>query len=390
MKVGIKQLITIGVSLSLLFLYVASAAAQQGQQSALVRVGIAELRPMVATAVMPGTVVSRDDARISAEVSGRLLMVADIGTQVEKGALIAKIDDARLRLQQSELQAQVAREQSRLTYLGAEEKRLSQLAKKNLTSVTKLEQTTSDRQVAESELVVATVRLEQNRDQLMRSGITAPFPGVVVARLSNPGEYLSIGTEVLRLVNTQNLEVVSRAPLEYMPFSHIGDNLAVISNRQSEVDSLLAPIRTIVAVGSERTHVFEMRLDLPANAFPVGQTLRVRIPVATYSEVVAVPRDALVLRTKGAAVFVIEANNTAREVMVETGISEHEWIAVTGDLEAGDRVVIRGAERLRPDQRVDIDAYEGTDQQDSTDVYMDNFEFEATETNEESSSGDQQ
>lgn len=345
-----KRIVPAAISTILLLFCNFSVLAQGEQPPSPVKVNSVEFRSMVAMAIMPGTVVSREDARISAEVSGRLLMIADIGIRVEKGAVVARIDDVRLKLQQSELQAQVQRVKAQLTFLRAEEKRLSKLAKKNLASSTQYEQTIADRLVAESDLVIANVRLEQVRDELRRSGISAPFPGIVVARLSHVGERLAVGTEVLRLVNIDNLEVVVRAPLEYMPYSSPGDKLEVIS-RDSH---FLAPIRTLVAVGDERTHVFEIRLDLPANAYPVGQTLRVRIPVASRAEVLAVPRDALVLRGKGISVFVVGADNKVRQVMVETGISEQQWIAVEGDLRAGDKVVIRGAERLRPEQQVAI------------------------------------
>lgn len=366
-----KQMMAVPVSSIFLLLCSMHALAQQEQPASPVRVNTVEFRSMVATAVMPGTVVSREDARISAEVSGRLLMVADIGTRVEKDDVIAQIDDVRLKLQQSELQAQVQRVKARLVFLRAEEKRLSKLAKKNLASSTQYEQTISDRLVAESDQVVANVRLDQVRDELARSRIRAPFPGIVVARLSNVGERLAVGTEVLRLVNVDNLEVVVRAPLEYMPYNSTGDKLEVISRGSN----LLAAVRTVVAVGDERTHVFEMRLDLPANAYPVGQALRVRIPVATRAEVLAVPRDALVLRGKGTSVFIIAADNKARQVTVETGISEQHWIAVKGDLEAGDKAVIRGAERLRPQQQVAIQEEEGATAEPSA-SYTDSLEFE--------------
>ncbi|MCF6226029.1 MAG: efflux RND transporter periplasmic adaptor subunit [Xanthomonadales bacterium] len=346
-------------------------AAQPKRPPAQVQVKEVEFRSMVATAMMPGTVVSREDARISAEVSGRLLAIADIGTRVEKGEVIARIDDTRFKLQQRELAAQVAREKARLNFLQAEEKRLSRLAKKNLASTTQYEQTTADRQVAESDLTVAEVRLEQAQDELMRSKISAPFPGVVVARLSNPGERLAVGTEVLRLVNDNNLEVVARAPLEYMPFSQRGDKLEITGN----AGSMMVPVRTLVAVGNERTHVYEMRLDLPAKVYPVGKTLRVRIPVATSAEVLAIPRDALVLRSQATTVFVISMEGKARQVRVETGISEQQWIAVEGDLQAGDKVVIRGAERLRPGQQVSIQE-STTNSSESSSSYTDTLELE--------------
>ncbi|HSH26549.1 MAG TPA: efflux RND transporter periplasmic adaptor subunit, partial [Wenzhouxiangella sp.] len=82
--------------------------------------------------------------------------------------------------------------------------------------------------------------------------------------------------------------------------------------------------------------------------------VRVTIPTAGLREVLAVPRDALVLRGSGTAVFVIDDTGTARRASVSTGIGQGEWIEVAGPVQPGDRVVIRGNERLRDGQSVDI------------------------------------
>ena len=108
------------------------------------------------------------------------------------------------------------------------------------------------------------------------------------------------------------------------------------------------------AVGSENTHQFELRLDIESHLFPVGQTLRVSIPTSEVREALVVPRDALVLRPDGITVFVVDKDHTARQVMVTIGIGAGEQIEVSGDLQDGDVVIIRGNERLRPGQSVTI------------------------------------
>ncbi len=360
--------------------------AQHGPPPAPVVVAEAELRSMLATAVMPGTVVSREDASISTEISGRLLSIADIGVQLKKGDVLAEIDNSRLKLQLAELKAQVNRAEARKVFLRAEEKRMTQLASKKLASATLLEQTRADRQAADSDLEVAKVRLQQTEDDLDRSHIRAPFPGTVVARLSNVGERLAVGDKVLRLVNSASLEIVTRAPLQYMPYSHPGDELVVTSGKIN----LSAPIRTLVAVGNERTHVFEMRLDLPPNTLPVGQTVRVRVPVAEQVEVLAVPRDALILRGTGTSVLIIANGNSSRKIAVETGISEADWIEVIGDIQAGDQVIIRGAERLRPGQKVSIQNSSNTEDYtpQPSRPYTDDIQLENGANNATNETGD--
>ncbi len=307
----------------------------------------ARVTMMSPTMQVAGTVVSRSDAVLSAEVEGRLIEVAEVGTRVEAGDTIARIEDTGLRLRAQELAAEINRAEARLRFLEAELIRFERLAETNLAAVSQIEQTRSERDVATSDLAVVRSRLGQLEDQLGRTRIAAPFPGIVVERLAQAGERVGAGNRVVRLVNPDSLEVVARAPLNYFRYVQPGDELGV----RVGAEELVSPVRTVVSVGDESRHVFELRLDM-AERLPVGQTVRVTIPTADVREVLAVPRDALVLRGDGIAVFIIDEDNTARRIRVTTGIGAGEWIEVSGPIQAGDKVVIRGNERLRAGQEV--------------------------------------
>jgi len=324
--------------------------AQQGPPPANVRVALASIESLAPETIVPGTVVSRNDARLAAEVDGRLLEVLDVGTFVNRGDAVAKIEDTPIRLRRDELQAEVERAQARLRYLESEEKRYVQLAESNLAAATKLEETRSDSDVSRSDLRVAKSRLAQVEDQLARTGIKAPFDGIVVERLMMPGERVDVGKNVVRMVDQQHLEVIARAPLEYYSYVRSGQQLKL---RTGPI-STSGIVRTVVAVGSENTHQFELRLDIESNRFPVGQTLRVSIPTSDARDALVVPRDALVLRPDGITLFVVGEDQTARQLPVTTGIDAGDRIEVMGELEDGDTVIIRGNERLRPGQSVSI------------------------------------
>lgn len=323
------------------------AVAQFG--AAPVEVDEARVIAMAPTMQVAGTVLSRSDALISAEVSGRLLEIAESGERFEAGDVLARIDDTALKLQADELEAEIESVQARLLFLNAELERYQSLVESNLASRTQIDETRSNRNVVQSDLQVARSRLAQVQDQIDRTRIRAPFDGVVARRLAQAGERVSEGTQVMRIYNPDDLEVVARAPLSYYRYVQPGDELAV----RVDEEVIAAPLRTAVSQGTEQTHVFELRLDLDER-LPVGQTVRVTIPTADVREVLAVPRDALVLRGDGTSVYVLDSENTARRINVAVGIGSDNMIEVKGAIQPGDRVVIRGNERLRAGQEVEV------------------------------------
>ncbi|NNJ78303.1 MAG: hypothetical protein HKP19_03500, partial [Xanthomonadales bacterium] len=162
-------------SLLLVSMFMAAPATAQMGGPALVRVAVATVKDIAPVTMVPGTVISRHDARLSAEVEGRLTEVADVGTRVKEGEAVAQIEDTALRLRNTELKAEVTRAAARLRFLEREEDRFTRLAESNLAAATQLEQTRSDRDVALGDLEVARARLEQNEDRLDRTLIRAPY-----------------------------------------------------------------------------------------------------------------------------------------------------------------------------------------------------------------------
>lgn len=331
-------------------LLVPGVAGAQSAPPAVVRIAEAQVTELAPSIQVPGTVLSRNDARISAEVPGRLTWIAEIGSAIHAGEPVARIDDAELALQRDEYRGVLTSHESRRGFLEREAARLRQLAAEHIAAKNLLDQVETDLQSAVGDIATARARLGQIELQLERTRIRAPFDGVVTERLRTPGEYTRAGDEVVRMVDPASLEVVARAPLPSLGFIGPGSDLQVFSDRHSGTGTL----RTLVPFGDSRSHMFELRLSIAATPWRVGENVRVAVPSAPATRMLAVPRDALVLRREGATVFRITSEGTAEQVEVTVGLSAGELVAVTGRLSAGDRVVIRGAERLRPGQPVDI------------------------------------
>lgn len=328
-----------------------TVAQDSGTPPALVKVATAQEIEMAPTTLVPGTVVSRDDARIAAEVAGRLIEVLDIGISVTKNDALARIDDRELLLAQAESKAVLIRETTGLSFADQELERLRTLVDKGLISSSQLDQAKSTRDAARAEQQAAQAKLDLIKDRINRTTIRAPFDGVVAQRYRRVGEHVESGEEVLRLVNPSAVEVQVRVSANNLPFTPIGT--AVTVNAGSST-SLTSAIKTVVPVGDDVSRLYDVRLHLNDKSWPAGTTVRVAIPTAQARQVIAIPRDALVLRTDGIAVFKVNDEDQAVRVKVQTGIASNDMIEVIGDIETGDRVVVRGNERLRSGAQVKI------------------------------------
>ena len=321
----------------------AMALAQgMGMPPPAVVVAEAQMLQLAPSVDVPGTVISRFDSRLASELSAKLVWIAEVGTVVKEGDTVARLEDFTFKLLEMEAQARVEREQARVKFLRSENDRLDKLAEVNLSAKSQLDQVVSELAVAESDETMARVQLGLSQISMHITQIRAPFDGLVTERLRNIGERLNVSDEVIRIVNPNALEVVARAPLNTVNFISDGAILQLHNDfREGE-----GSVRTIVPFGNPQSHMFEVRLNVDPEVWTVGESVRLSMPTANAKEVLAVPRDALVLRREGASVFRVNDDMTAEQINVITGLGDGSHIEVMGELKAGDRVVTRGAERL--------------------------------------------
>ena len=302
----------------------------------------ARIEMLAPSVEVPGTVISRFDSRLASELDARLVWIAEVGTEVKEGDTVARLEDFTFKIREMEAKAMVDGEAAKVEFLGSEVERLTRLSERNLSAVSQLDQTRSDLAVAKSNLDIAKAKLGYAQIALHMTVMRAPFDGVVTERLRNIGERLNAADEVIRLIDPGSLEIVARAPLSTVNFIQTGQRLVA----RNEYRSAESTIRTIVPFGNPQSHMFEVRMNADPEIWTVGESVRLSMPTAEAKEVLAVPRDALVLRREGTSVFKVAADSTVSRVNVIVGLGAGSLIEVMGDLVAGDTIVVRGAEGL--------------------------------------------
>lgn len=290
---------------------------------------------------IPGTVVSRYDARLTTEVSGVIKWVAEAGEQFKKGDVLLKIDDAFLQLAHQQAQANKKRLQTRVALYKRQQQRLTKLG--DNAALDALDEKAAELDMAEQELVQAKVDLKRIELQITKTALTAPFDGTVVERYKQVGEFSQTSTNALRLVSMNNLEVKANAPLEHNQFNQVNDRV-LIKQKSHRIES---QIRALIPVGDEQSRTMEMRIKLNDQKLPIGSAVRVSIASSETHQALTVDRDALILRQDQIYVNVIDEALKNRQVNVELGSGFDQYIEVKGALQAGENVAIRGAENLK-------------------------------------------
>lgn len=317
---------------------------------AKVEVATAELRNMAPVVEASGTVVSLNDSRIAAEVEGVLTWMADVGDAVDAGAVIARINPRLMQVEVARARASVARLEADLRYREQQLARAEELALNKNVSANLLDESRAEREQALHQLADARAQLEGAEGDLDRTKIRAAFAGNVVERLASVGEYIGIGEDVVRLVDTYRKEIALPAPIRLTAFIKPGLKVTVKNGgvvREHEV-------RAVVPVGDAVSRMVEIRLKASDSDWLVGSPVQVSLPADNPRTAVAVPRDALVERGGESHLFRIKADGTAEQVTANVQSTVGLWVAIADGVEAGDQVVTRGAERLAPGQGVEI------------------------------------
>lgn len=312
-----------------------------------------------------GRVVALREGGIASRVAAPVQEVrVQVGDVVAAGAPLVQLDTSRLQLAFAHAQAsrdaaaaEVEEARQALKLLQQELRRLEGLRRSAAFPRAQYEDKVAQIEVeqariaaAEARLAEAEVELRQRAADLADAAITAPYAGVVTARRASPGEYVQVGDTVVELVDVSQLEVEAD-----LPGAWVAQLWGDVSVTLAEAGVRLRP-RAVIPVENPLTRTRAVRLaflDPQPSGLAVGQSVTLVLRAFGEREVVTVPKDAISVARGSYRVFVVDGD-TVQPRTVELGEAMGERFVVRAGLQPGDRVVVRGNERLQPGQKVRI------------------------------------
>lgn len=311
-----------------------------------------------------GTVTAANTATVRSRVNGDLLAIHFTeGQQVKAGELLAEVDPRPYQVALTQAQGQLAKDQATLANARRDLARFEKLAKTSLVSQQELD--TQRSLVSET---LGTLKADEGsvasaQLNLTYSRITAPIAGRVGLKQVDVGNYVTSGdtTGIVVITQTHPIDVV---------FTLAENSISSILKAQKSGEPLLVEAwdrsnQNLIASGkllsldnqidvTTGTIKIKARFDNQDDTLFPNQFVNVRLKVNTLQDAIVIPPAALQMGNEGNFVWVVNSDNKVSKKSVIAGLQDSEKVVVSAGLEAGERVVTDGLDRLTEGAKVEV------------------------------------
>jgi membrane fusion protein (multidrug efflux system) len=280
-----------------------------------------------------GALVADEAADIAAERDGQVVSVrVERGSYVEKGAVLATLDDR-------EAKAQLDQARASLAWAKAEVERYAELRKRQVVARAEDQRKATDLELAAASLALAE---KAHADCTIR----APFSGVVTEKKISAGAYVRKGSAICGLVKIDPLRAELAIPEAAVSSVEVGQkaSLAVQSFPDRAFDATVRYIGPSLR-SEARTLVVEAIVPNPRHVLKPGLFVTARVSLPKSEETLLVPAEAVVTDSGVSHVFVLGSSRITERI-VSIGERHGDFLEVRSGVAAGERVVVGPDRRL--------------------------------------------
>jgi len=305
-----------------------------------VEVKIARFEKLDNNFMANGTILANEQVELRSEISGRIVSINfKEGTRVKEGELLVKIND-------SELQAQLMKAESRKKIIEENEFRQKSLLEKSLTSKQEYD-------AALNELNMVLADIELLKAQIEKTEITAPFSGIVGLRNVSIGSYITPSIIIASLQMDDPIKIDFAIPQKY--FNSIKTGSKIEFRIPSSGQKLEAKVYAIEPKIDLTTRTLQVRAltSNPKRELMPGTYVEVEIILNEISNAIIIPTQSIIPDLSGERVFLVK-NGIATPKIVKSGIRTETSVQIIEGISEGDSVISSGIIQLRPGSRVKI------------------------------------
>ncbi|ATA72556.1 efflux RND transporter periplasmic adaptor subunit [Capnocytophaga cynodegmi] len=294
---------------------------------------------------LQGTIKTTQNITLNAEFGGVLERIhVQKGQNVQKGQLLASIQDGGISQQLAQLKIQA--ELAKTTF-----ERQSRLWENKIGSEIQYLQAKSAYETQQS-------AVEQMQKQVAKANIYAPFSGVIDDVITDVGTVVAPGMPVLRLVNLSDMYLESEVPEQYVANVKKGSQAKVdISVLGEQLDTKISQVSNFINPAN-RSFKVEIRLPNKNNAIKPNMTARLQVNDYQNKEAILLPTDIISENAQGEQyVFLAKKGDNenqyvAERVVISTGKTQNGFTEILSGIQKGDKVIREGARSVQEGQRV--------------------------------------
>lgn len=311
--------------------------------------------------VLPGSLQAYEESPIYARTSGYLVRwYKDIGSRVEKGELLAKIDTPEVdqELNQTKAARQQIVAQMDLAKISAD--RWENLRKTDSVSAQEADQYWSGYEQSKANLAAADANVRRLEQLEGFKDVYAPFSGVLTRRNVDPGALINAGAgaagrELFDLARVDPLRVFTSVPQAYSAYIKVGAK-AVISLQEFPGQKFFGTVaRTAEAIDpATRTLLTEVDVPNQDGRLLPGSLGEVHFAVGAGVNKVTIPVNAMLFRAEGPRVAVVGPDGKIQLRPINIGRDYGATLEVLGGVSPKDQIVINPADSLDDGQPVNV------------------------------------
>jgi HlyD family secretion protein len=305
------------------------------------------------TISMTGSVFAWQDVIIAPEVGGYRVaeVLVDVGDRVTKGQQLVELSTALLEAEVATKRATLNQRRAELDNASAALERGQSLAAMNVLSKADLDRLLSEELASRARLESARADLETSELRLKFTSVTASDDGIITSRTVTVGQVAQAGNEMLRLLRDGRIEWRGEAPETRLADLAPGQPVKIITADGKPFSGVVRVVSPTIAAGNRTALVY---VDLPADPrLRPGMFARGEIEIGAGPGF-TVPLESVVNADGYSYVFVVNPDNTVTRRRIEAGAVAGESIEVLSGLQAGERIVRKGAGFLKDGDLVKV------------------------------------
>jgi len=320
-----------------------------------VRVVEVHYRQTATTARYSGEIKARHESPLAFQVGGKLnSRLVDVGAAVQRGQLLATLDQADVRLDEAGAAAQMAAAQAELDQARKDFGHLARLQEQDLASPAALERRGDQVRSAEARVAALRASLGSFSRKSNYAELRADRAGVITAVDAEPGQIVAAGQAVVRLAQTDEKEVVISVPENRLQGLRAANAIQV--NLWADPERFYQGRLREVSPGVDqvlRTYTAKVTVPEAGREVNLGMTATVHVQKDEAQPVVWLPLTALTQDNGPPSVWVFDpVSSTVKPRQVSVAGYDDENAKLLGGVNEGERVVTAGVHKLMADQKV--------------------------------------